>query len=645
MSRDDVINQAIEDIADGRPVNWPALDSGALSDEERERLKCLRIVSDIEVLHRSTDEPGADEEATTERVPTPTLQADADPDIWGRYRLVEKVGEGSFGSVYRAWDPELEREIAIKILHRRFADSRLKERLLREGRALAKVRHPNVVSVFGVESYGDRVGLCMEFVRGETLATVVRTHGTLNAREAGLVGEDVCRALAAVHRAGFVHCDVKARNVMREQAGRIVLMDFGTGQEVEPLEAGARLKTSGTPMYMAPEVLAGQPVSACSDVYSVGVLLYHLVTSEYPVEGRTMDDLRDAHRGGRRRLLSERRPDLPMAFIRVVERALAADAQERWPSAGALLEALGAGTGGAQPATRTKARSLFDAVLVGAGLTCGITGLGFLSSISFNNTLERSDFAAETVRDWFVWGGKSCLAPTALLMLALATLALVVVLRSVVLASSATARRLESTVRRAFDEAAKRLHLGDTTVLASWMLVISASILVGAWWYFSPLIGAMFSYISTASAQDLAFLSPAFVAYQNQYRQVFSGITICSVIAWWQVARAVARTGRSLSWGILAGGLAIAFLSLVFLDFPYRLIYHADFDRARWNGADCYIIGERRDELLVFCPELPPPRNRIVKNNAGNVERVGVKESIFTRFAGPAASAASSQVH
>jgi hypothetical protein len=379
-------------------------------------------------------------------------------------------------------------------------------------------------------------------------------------------------------------------------------------------------------------------------VYSVGVLLYHLVTSEYPVEGRTMDDLRDAHRHRRRRLLSERRPDLPMEFIRVVERALAADPQERWPSAGALLEALG-GTGGAQPATRTKAKYLADAVLVAAGLVCGITGLGFLSSISFNNTLERSGFAAETVWDWFVWGGKSCVAPTALLSLALATLALVVVLRSVALASFATARRLESTVRRAFDEAVGRLHLSDTTVLASWMLVISASILVGAWWYFSPLLGAMFSFISTAPAEDLAFLSPAYSAYQLQYRQAFSGIAICSVIAWWQVARAVARTGRSLSWGILAGGMAIAFLSLVFLDFPYRLIYHAEFDRARWNGADCYIIGERHDDLLLFCPELQPPRNRIVKNSTGNVERVGITESIFTRFSSRAASAASSQVH
>ncbi len=89
------------------------------------------------------------------------------------------------------------------------------------------------MSVLGVESYGDRVGLCMEFVHGDTLDEVVRTHGTMNAREATLVGQDVCRALSAVHAAGYVHRDVKAGNIMRDRTGRIVLMDFGAGREID----------------------------------------------------------------------------------------------------------------------------------------------------------------------------------------------------------------------------------------------------------------------------------------------------------------------------------------------------------------------------------------------------------------------------
>jgi serine/threonine protein kinase len=292
----------------------------------------------------------AEESMTTSADRVSIESTDNLSESWGKYRLVEKVGEGGFGSVYRAWDPELEREVAIKILHPDVSVNQLKERLLREGRALARVEHPNVVRVFGVESHEDRVGLCMEFIRGETLGTVVRTQGVRNAREAMLVGEDVCRALAAVHRAGFVHRDIKSGNVMRDRAGRIMLMDFSAGRQTDRKISGD-FDRIGTPMYMAPEVLAGAPASFCSDVYSVGVLLYHLVTGKYPVEGRTVDDLLHAHRQGRRHLLIERRPDLPMPFVQVVERALAA-VPLRYDSAGTLLEALGQLSGEALIGTR-----------------------------------------------------------------------------------------------------------------------------------------------------------------------------------------------------------------------------------------------------------------------------------------------------
>ena len=215
---------------------------------------------------------------------------------WGRYRLDQKVGEGAFGCVYRAWDPELEREVAVKILHKRVAETPLRQALLREGRALAKVRHSHVVSVLSVESHDDQIALCMEFVTARRSKTCFRA-GLLSAGEAMLVCQDVCRALAAVHLAGFVHQDVKARNVMREKAGRIVLMDFGAGQDTSSSGVG-RASIAGTPLYMAPEVLAGEAPSAISDVYSVGVLLYHLVTGEYPVEGQTpRRDPRRAHAG------------------------------------------------------------------------------------------------------------------------------------------------------------------------------------------------------------------------------------------------------------------------------------------------------------------------------------------------------------
>src|SRR5262249_35293666 len=149
---------------------------------------------------------------------------------------------------------------------------------------------------------------------------------------------------------------------MREQAGRIVLMDFGTGREARALQASEGRDVGGTPLYMAPEVLHGEPASIQSDVYSVGVLLYYLVTGTYPVSAGSMNELRAAHREGRRHFVSEARPDLPVAFVRVIERALAPDRQDRFASAGALVEALASFTG--QTESATFARRLLRAGVV-----------------------------------------------------------------------------------------------------------------------------------------------------------------------------------------------------------------------------------------------------------------------------------------
>ena len=639
MPPDSLIDRAIEAVADGAPVDWDLLDSQA-PDDERELLKCLRILDGISELHRSTqddedpaedslEEPPPKQSIARPAVTGPVAMTDDRSDWWGRYRLIERVGEGSFGNVYRAWDPELEREIAIKILHRRVADSHLKERLLREGRALARVRDHNVVSVFGIESHGDRVGLCMEFVPGETLEAVLKTQGPRNAHEAVLVGEDVCRALAAVHGAGFVHRDVKARNVMREQAGRIVLMDFGTGREAEDLKEAGQAGIAGTPMYMAPEVLAGLPASESSDVYSTGVLLYYLVTSEYPVEGRTLEELRAAHMQGRRRLLSDRRSGLPLPFIQLVDRALSPDPEQRYASASALLEALERFSNPAAP--RPLGRYLLVASLTILGAAGLMTGFGILSSRQFNNALGRSDFVSESVLDWFVWGAMSCLAPAVLLLIAMLAIGLLIVLRNVLLTVSEKARGMESAVRLWLVRAAHRLHLDEVSVLASCVVLVSTVALYSAWWGFSPLFEAYFQRVSTARAEDLALLAPDYIRYHGDYRKAFIWIVFLSVLAWFPVARLAAFRREKLNRGMLAGGAAVVLLGLALLDFPYRLLRQNRFVAVTWNGVYCYNIGERWDDLLLFCPDLRPPRNRIVSKST-NLTPTGVTESIFTRF-------------
>jgi hypothetical protein len=679
MAVEGLIDRAVEDIADGQPVNWELLDSQANDDEERKQLKMLRILEEIAHLHRSTQD--SDVEDTFGSLDSSRKSADSSVgsiddladslegdaarmaatsagiagiagaaadvrkrmDVWGRFHLLEKVGEGSFGAVYRAWDPQLERQVALKILHRHLTDDRLRAKLLREGRALAKIRQPNVVSVLEVEEQEGRVGLCMEFVQGQTLEDVLQLQGTLSARETVLVGEDVCRALAAVHNAGFVHRDVKARNVMREQAGRIVLMDFGTGREARALEDPSRPDVAGTPLYMAPEVLAGEPASMRSDVYSVGVLLYHLVTAQYPIVAGSIDELRAAHQQHRRRYLSECRPDLPMPFVRVVERALAEHPQDRYPNAGALLDALGTALGDLHDSRWEVARPLMAAAAAISFVALLPVLLGFLTSMGYNAMLQRMEFANETLRDWWVWGARSIVSPVMSLLIAGFALVLFTGARNLLRGASSRVRQFDDSVRRRAVALAKRLSMGDVSVLSSWVFLLSTTALVVTWWYYWPLVAAFGRTVPQAPADQLALLSPANKESHFAYRKALTLIVLLTTAAWYGVLKVSALRRQPLRGSLAVGSAAVLGLALVSLVLPYRLLYHNRSEKVTWTHAtaegsqqseSCYSTGERVNngvsELLLFCPDLQPARNVVVPRSA--VERTGRIENIFTHF-------------
>ena len=170
-------------------------------------------------------------------------------------RIVGQVGRGSFGRVMRAWEPRLQREVALKLLDP--VPVRAEEAVVAEARLLAQIRHDNVVTVFGADYFDETVGFWMEYVEGRTLGQMYEQHGAFGAQEALLVGIDLCRALAAVHRAGYVHGDVKAQNVMRQVGGRIVLTDFGAARLAQM--ASSRERTIVTPSYAAPRSWWARP--------------------------------------------------------------------------------------------------------------------------------------------------------------------------------------------------------------------------------------------------------------------------------------------------------------------------------------------------------------------------------------------------
>jgi tRNA A-37 threonylcarbamoyl transferase component Bud32 len=624
---DNVIDRAIEGVSDGVAVDWAALESGAANEADRECLHWLHLLGQIEELHRTTPDDLESTDTASTTVERSLAAPEAIVEMWGRYELREMIGEGSFGAVYRAWDPQLESELAIKILHQKTTDARLKANLLAEGRALARIRHPNVVRVLGIESNGDRVGLCMDFVRGQTLNEVMRSQGKMSAVEAVLVGQDVCGALAAVHRAHFVHRDIKAKNVIREHGGRFILMDFGAGRDAR---SGAR-DLIGTPVYMAPEVLEGSPASPGSDVYSVGVLLFYLVTGEYPVNGHSLDDLRIAHRQGDRRFLTEVRTDLPAPFVRTVERALSPNPSERYQTAAALLDDLRAVLLPKHEAlTNQLARALYGLYAI-TGAVCFAAALGAVTSRAINNALSSSSFVDEGFGDWVMWGIRSTILPIAIIGVVVVIANHAATLLSFVTDKSRQIALVDAVVRR-LDRAVRRLRLNHVTNGASVILAVTTVSVGFAFWYFYPLVYACMDLITTEPRAELVLLSPDSHDLHSHFRETFTLLALLSASLWWMLLKFASRHGQTVSWSKLAAGILVTVVSITILSFPYRLLRHNDREIAMWNGYRCYVTGQRATTLLLFCPLSPVPRNHIVSSSDAGLTRTGISENIFTQL-------------
>lgn len=366
-------NRALADlaasVADGAPIDWASVEAAIADAPDRRLARHLRLVESISALHRSipTD---VDLNQTVDAVAEPAGRK------WGRLVLLDRIGEGTSCEVHKAWNTELHRHVALKLLHQD-DDRDAHTRVLEEARRMARIRHAHVVQVYGAEKHDDRVGLWMELVRGESLDHIVRTRGPFGARETAAIGLDLCAALAAVHAAHLLHRDIKAQNVMREEGGRIVLMDFGTGEDLSGTN-----RLVGTPLYLAPEIFAGQKASVQSDIYSLGVLLFYLLTGAYPVAAATMEQLARAHVRRERKSLRDLRPDLPHGLIQTVERAMAFEPGQRFRSAGdmerALREAEKAPAPEVEP-TRAPVpvrRRQFGALFVAAALALIVCALG-----------------------------------------------------------------------------------------------------------------------------------------------------------------------------------------------------------------------------------------------------------------------------
>lgn len=352
MEPDELIDTASR-VADFEAVNWQSLEQAASSDANRRLIHELSALARIAGAHRQLHDMLGRGAVDGDRAPSAR---------WDHLELLEPIGKGTSGTVYRALDTRLHREVALKL----YPPSADVLRVIEEGRRLARVHHPNVVLVFGADIFEGVPGLWMELIRGRSLDAAVRENGPFGADEASVIGRDLARALAALHSAGLVHRDVKAQNVVRESGGRVVLMDLGASSSPVGVSPKADSRLVGTPLYMAPEMLEGAPATVQSDLYALGVLLFFLTTGTTPINAVSLEELRRAHRARHQRRLVDARPSISPRFSEVVSSLLEADPAERPRSAGEVEERLAAAVGSSQRSTagRFKGRAAVAAVAV-----------------------------------------------------------------------------------------------------------------------------------------------------------------------------------------------------------------------------------------------------------------------------------------
>ncbi|TMM06311.1 MAG: serine/threonine protein kinase [Actinobacteria bacterium] len=317
--------------------------------------------------------------------------------IAGRYELEELVGSGGMSSVYRAHDRLLERAVALKILHEQFTrDDDYVERFRREARAVAQLAHPNIVTVIDRGEQDGRQFIVFEYIDGMNLKELMAEEGPLSPREAIELALQVARGLSFAHDQGLVHRDVKPQNVLLDADGRAKVTDFGIAHAVDVDGMTITGTIMGTSNYIAPEQARGQPVDEQTDVYSLGCVLYELLTGEVPFAGDNFVAVAMRHVNDPVPSVRDARPDVPPRLDRAIQQAMAKDHGERFESMAdfaAELEACHAELDGnegatmvvpARSRTRLKSRrpararrhwSVWPFVLLGVGLAALVGGL------------------------------------------------------------------------------------------------------------------------------------------------------------------------------------------------------------------------------------------------------------------------------
>lgn len=566
-----------------------------------------------------------------------------------QYEVVGRLGRGGMGQVFLGYDHELHRSVALKCLLSDGAATVDQSRIRAEAQAAAAITHPHIAAVYHVVDYGPRAFIVMEYVAGESLSARMRRE-RLTMNQAVTIGRQLASALAAAHQSGVIHGDLKPANVQVTLDGSVKVLDFGIAMILRtattagprdsttngaPVERRphkpASLAIGGTPPYMSPEQIVGLAVDERADIFSLGVVLFEMVTARRPFAGSDAMAVFKAQEEPAPRADAADRA-VPRALADVIAKALQADVHQRYQSVVDMDKALAAVQRRLTQTPRDVLKVWLPRIAIAVPLVIVILGvLGAIKTFGFNNNFGRTGaharFGVEPLAAYLRWGMLG-IVPKLLVL----TITMVVamgtgmVIRTLELIGPIG--RVARPVHARVNALVHAVGLDRPSTLATALAGLGVAGVIGLGWYFGDLIAAFQASFNSAPVERLLPMRESAVA-RGYYQLAFSMLAVVlgvGLVRVLQLRKRQASRDSLLPVAALAGVIGV---TLLLTEVPYRSFNYRDFERVDYAGGRCYIIGETGTEFLLLCTAAAPPRNRVVQRNDPQLQRLGIIENVF----------------